>query len=168
MKKSTLLLLMFIMTCSLTACSDISSNDLTNNPSPEHVKAALSSINDITKIEVVTENNDPNGQLGKQGGYTGCLYFKSSLVDENKIHVNSDEDINSAIDCGTDGGGCIEIFANEDDAKKRDEHHSLFDGTIFSGGSHKVVGTVVIRISSKLTASEQQVLETAIVDVLSN
>jgi hypothetical protein len=89
------------------------------------------------------------------------------LVDESEINVDDGEDINSAIDCGTDGGGCHEIYANAGDAKKRDDYLASFDGTAFSSGSHKVLGTVVIRTSSKLKASEQQALETAIVAALS-
>lgn len=168
MKHLTLFALMLTMVFSLSACGGgTSNNDLTNNPSAEQVKTALSTISNITTLEAATEDNDPNGQLGKQGGYTGCVFFKSSMVDENEIYVDDDKDINSAIDCGTDGGGCLEIYANASDAKKRDEYLASFDGTAFSSGSHKVVGTIVIRTSSKLKASEQQTLETSIVDALS-
>lgn len=165
MKKLTLIALALIMCIALAACGN--SKGMTNNPSAEQVKTALSAISNITAIEIVTEDNDPNNQLGKQGGYTGCIFFKSSLIDESKLYVDEDGDINSAIDCGTDGGGCIEIYANASDAKKRDEYLASFDSTAFSSGSHKVVGTVLIRTSSKLKASEQQALETEIVDVLS-
>ena len=168
MKKLTLFILAITMCFALAACGGgTNKSGLTNNPSAEDVKTALSVISDITTIEIVTEDNDPNEQLSKQGGYTGCVFFKSSLVDESEIYVDDGGDINSAIDCGTDGGGCLEIYANAGDAKKRDDYLASFDGTVFSSGSHKVLGTVVIRTSSKLKASEQQTLETAIVDALS-
>lgn len=35
-------------------------------------------------------------------------------------------------------------------------HLGAFDGGAFSSGSHTVVGTVVVRTSDELTASEQQ------------
>ena len=91
----------------LTGCGK--SSDLTNNPSIESVKEAISDIESITLIEIVTEDNDPNKQLGKQGGYTGCFVFKSSLV--------TDETDDSAIKAGTDGGGSIEVYTNKSDAE---------------------------------------------------
>ena len=168
MKKLTLFIIALTTCVALVACGGgTSKNGLTNNPSVEDVKTALSAISDIATIEIVTEDNDPNEQLGKQGGYTGCVFFKSSLVDESEIYVDDGDDINSAIDCGTDGGGCLEIYANAGDAKKRDDYLASFDGTALTSGSHKVLGTVVIRTSSKLKASQQQALETAIIDALS-
>lgn len=143
----------------LAGCSGLSSKtDLTNNPSIESVRDAISGIENIVSIEIVTEDNDPNKQLGKQGGYTGCLFFKSPLV--------TDETEESAIAAGTDGGGCIEVYANKSDAEKRNKFLASFDGTAFSSGSHKALGTIVIRTSSKLKASQQSELETALVNAL--
>jgi hypothetical protein len=132
--------------------------DLTNNPTVKDVKSAITGIDSIKNIEIVTEDHDPNGQLVKQGGYTGCLYFKSPLV--------TGETEKSSIDAGTDGGGCIEIYANNDDAEKRDKYLSTFDGGAFSSGSHSVLGTLVIRTSNNLKASQQKELERKIVAVL--
>jgi len=155
----TFILALFLALTLLNACGKASSeNDLTNNPSIESVKEAIANIDTITLIEVVTEDNDPNGQLGKQGGYTGQLYFKSSLV--------TDETDESAIEAGTDGGGSIEVYANESDAIKRNEYLAGFDGTALSSGSHKVLGTLVIRTSDKLKASQQTILETNIINAL--
>jgi hypothetical protein len=143
----------------LVGCSRSSAKtDLTNNPSIESVREAISVIKSITSIELVTEDNDPNKQLGKQGGYTGSLFFKSPLI--------TDEIEESAIAAGTDGGGCIEVYAKKSDAEKRNEYLANFDGTALSSGSHKVIGTVVIRTSNKLKASQQLELETAIVNAL--
>ncbi|MDD4592835.1 MAG: DUF5067 domain-containing protein [Parabacteroides sp.] len=161
MKKCTLaFILAFVLALSLlTACGNSSSkNDLTNNPSIESVKEAISDIESITLIEIVTEDNDPNEQLGKQGGYTGSLFFKSSLV--------TDETDESAITAGTDGGGSIEVYANKSDAEKRNEYLATFDGTAVSSGSHKVLGTLVIRTSNRLKASQQTKLETEIINAL--
>lgn len=161
MKKCTLaFILTFVLALSLlTACGNSSSkNDLTNNPSIESVKEGISDIESITLIEIVTEDNDPNEQLGKQGGYTGSLFFKSSLV--------TDETDESAITAGTDGGGSIEVYANKSDAEKRNEYLATFDGTAVSSGSHKVLGTLVIRTSNRLKASQQTKLETEIINAL--
>lgn len=153
----TIICAMLFVISLLVGCSS-SEGSLTNNPSIESVKEAITGIENIDVIEIVTEDNDPNHQLGKQGGYTGCLFFKSSLV------IDVEEE--SAIDAGTSGGGCIEIYENKADAKKRDEYLAGFDGGILSSGSHKVLGTLVIRTSSNLKASQQDLLEGAIVEAL--
>lgn len=156
-KRTQVFVLAFVLALSmLTGCGK--SSDLTNNPSIESVKEAISDIESITLIEIVTEDNDPNKQLGKQGGYTGCLFFKSSLV--------TDETDDSAIKAGTDGGGSIEVYANKSDAEKRNEYLATFDGTALSSGSHKVLGTLVIRTSNNLKASQQTKLETEIIKAL--
>ncbi len=131
--------------------------NLTDNPSAEEVKEAISVIDTITEIGIATEENDPNGQLGKQGGYTGCIYF----VDSNAPDIEGTD----AIEKGTDGGGCIEIYANSSDANKRNDYLATLDGGILASGSHCVLGTLVIRTSSKMTASKQKALEQAIIDV---
>jgi hypothetical protein len=153
------LVLSVVLFMVLVGCSNENPKDgLTNNPSIEDVSDAIDSIDHITSIEIVTEDNDPNGQLGKQGGYTGMLFFIYDLVEGNTEE--------SAIEAGTDGGGSIEVYATVDDAEKRNSYLSVFDGTIFSSGSHTVLGTLVIRTSNQLTASQQQVLETAIINAL--
>jgi hypothetical protein len=131
---------------------------LTDNPSAEAVKTAIQQIPTITEIGIVTEDNDPNNQLGKQGGYTGCLFFTDSNAPKT--------DGADAIEKGADGGGCIEIYANADDAKRRDEYLASFDGTVFASGSHTVVGTLVVHTSSQLTASQQKALESQLINVL--
>ncbi len=153
----TVLSLLVVMT--LIGCSrDGAREDLTNNPPIEDVRDAISSIEYITFIEIVTEENDPNGKLGKQGGYTGMLFFIYDLVEGNAEE--------SAIEAGTSGGGSIEIYANVEDAESRDSYLGIFDGSIFASGSHTVLGTLVIRTSNELTASQQQALETAIINTL--
>ncbi len=150
-------LCLLLIGCSSNVSEDTEDN-LTINPEIGLVKEAIESIENILSIEIVTEDNDPNGQLGKQGGYTGALFFRYSLV--------SGETEESAIEAGTDGGGSIEVYATVEDAERRNEYLSNFDGTVFSSGSHSVLGTVVIRTSNKLTASQQQALESAIIEAL--
>jgi len=161
---ATMTILLGLVLVSCSGSEEGSTNEsemgLTNNPEIEDVRDAIISIEHISLIEIVTEENDPNGQLGKAGGYTGALFFIYDLVEDN----NED----SAIDAGTDGGGCIEIYATVEDAESRDSYLGNFDGTIFSSGSHTVLGTVVIRTSNDLTASQQQTLEDAIIDALQN
>lgn len=160
-RKSILVVIMLaIFSFLLIGCANTpdEKNKLSNNPEIGLVKEAIESIENIVSIEIVTEENDPNGQLGKQGGYTGALFFKYALV--------NDVDEESAIEAGTNGGGSIEVYATAEDAERRNTYLSSFDGTVFSSGSHVVFGTLVIRTSNRLTASQQQTLESAIIKAL--
>ncbi len=131
-------------------------------PSDEFVMERLKLIGTITEIAAVTEDHDPNGQLGKQGGYIGCIYFTDSQVDRSLIYTQT----NDVIDVGTEGGGAIEIFADKKDAVVREAYLAAFDGTAFSSGSHRIVGTCLVRTSFHLTASQQNALTDQIEQVL--
>lgn len=133
---------------------------LVTNPSEAFVIERLKGIEGIGDISAVTEDNDPNGQLGKAGGYTATVYFTSPLVNQGDVYGSS------VIEKGTDGGGAIEVYADVDDANKRNDYLGAFDGGILSSGSHNVVGTVVVRTSDKLTASQQKQIEAAIIEAL--
>ncbi|RLK62615.1 hypothetical protein D3H64_08810 [Atopobacter sp. AH10] len=122
-------------------------------PSEAFVIERIKAVDGITGVSAVTEDNDPNQQLGKQGGYTAQVYFSSKMVEQSKV------DGNSLIDKGTDAGGSIEVYKTEEEAKKRDSYLATFDGGMFSSGSHSVLGTIVIRTSSILKASQQKELE---------
>lgn len=167
MRKVIVLVLAIILVISLAACATSNSNlsALSNNPKAEDVKSAIESIADIETIEIVTEDNDPNGNLGKQGGYTGALYFDTTII---KVEDWQDDDYaeQSPIDKGTDGGGCIEIYGNVKDAEKRDEYLASFDGGAFAS-YHQIHGTLVVRLSNSLTATQQKDLAQKIVDALS-
>ncbi len=135
---------------------------LVNAPEEAYVIKCLKNIPHITGISAVTEDNDPNGKLNKAGGYTSTVYFSYDKVPESEIKHQGD----TIIDKGTDGGGGIEVYANEEDVNKRNDYLSNFDGGLFASGSHKVLGTVLVRTSNYLTASQQKDLESAIVDAL--
>ncbi len=134
--------------------------ELVNNPSEKYVIKCLKKVPHITGISAVTEDNDPNGHLNKEGGYTAQVYFSSDLVDQTQVLGDS------IIDRGTDGGGSIEVYKTEEDAIKRKEYLSAFDGSILSSGSHTVVGTVLVRTSDKLTATQQKKMEARIIKTL--
>lgn len=134
---------------------------LVTNPTEAYVIQRLREVEGVSDIAAATEDNDPNGQLNKDGGYTAAVFFSSPLVNESEVSGGP-----SVIDKGTDGGGCIEVYKTAEDAEKRNTYLSAFDGGILASGSHTVVGTVVIRTSSKLTASQQDQLEAAIIESL--
>lgn len=131
-----------------------------NAPTEIYVTKCLRNIPHIVDISAVTENNDPNGKLNKAGGYTAQIYFSSDLIDQSSFSGAT------IIERGTACGGSIEVYANPEDANKRNEYLSTFDGTLFDSGSHIVIGTIVIRTSNKLIASDQKILEQSIIMAL--
>lgn len=133
---------------------------LVDAPTEAYVIQCLGKVENIVDISAVTEDNDPNGNLNKAGGYTAQVYFSSGLVNQNEVYGTS------LIDKGTDAGGSIEVYSNVDDATTRNEYLAGFDGGIFASGSHTVIGTVIIRTSNELTASQQKALEASIIAAL--
>lgn len=132
-------------------------------PSDQFVMERLLKIDSISDIEEVTEDHDPNKGLHKAGSYIGAIYFADSHVDRSEVSTLNGTD---SIDVGTEGGGCIEIFANVDDAEKRLTYLSSFDGLPYASGSHEIIGTVLIRISNEMTATDQNELTEKIKDIL--
>jgi flagellar basal body-associated protein FliL len=131
------------------------------NPSGDFIIQRLQGIDGISACQAVTEDHDPNGNLNKQGGYTAAIYFSSPWINQDDVYGND------IVDKGTDCGGCVEVYASEEDAESRNVYLSTFDGAGFlNSGSHTVLGTVVIRTSSNLTATQQNALTQAISDKL--
>lgn len=136
--------------------------ELVTAPTEEYVIKCLKNVKDVDKVAAVTEDNDPNGMLGKQGGYTTQVYFSSKLVDDPYGVLTGD-----VIEDGTDGGGSIEVFSTPEEAKTREEYLAGFDSTgALSSGSHIVVGTCIVRTSSDLKASQQKELQNSIIEAL--
>lgn len=139
-----------------------------SNPTSDFVLDRLKDVTLITGMSAITEQTDPYGDLNKEKSYSGMVYFTSSLVDQNQVYIDEYDSYGDIyVDKGTDGGGCVEIFTTVEDAKRRDEYLGSFDGTILSGGKYVVVGTLVVRTSNLLTATQQSELETAVIDTLS-
>lgn len=125
---------------------------LVDNPSQEYVVNALSSINGIYDIECATEGNDPNNGLSKEDGYTSAVFFKYSQIDQTQFNEDS------SIEIGTDAGGCVEVYRNVSDAQNRISTLSTFK----IAGSHKLIGSVIVRTSSKMDNGQQAELEAMI------
>ena len=128
------------------------------NPTSQDIEMRLKNIDEINQIKSVTQYNDPNGLLGKEHGYNECVYF---TIDGLKIDGISSTD---PIVLGTNGGGCIEVYSNVEDAKNRCEYLAQFDNTLLYTGSYAIVGTMVIRTSYVLTDHQQYTLTNYIVE----
>lgn len=129
------------------------------NPSEDFIVTRLKDVDLVKNIELVTEDNDPNNNLNKPQGYTADAYFSSTLINGGNTSGKS------IIDYGTNAGGSIEVYETVENAIKRNEYLSNFDGPgLLNPGSHSVLGTIVIRTSSQLTASQQKDLENKIIE----
>lgn len=130
------------------------------NPSETFIMERLSKVDSVVEAQAVTEEHDPNGNLHKPGGYTSAVYFTHT-------YLSSSATGEAIIDSGTAGGGCIEVYASKEYAEQRDAYLGNFDGTIFDSGSHMVIGSIVIRTSHQLTATNQQALSQEIIEKFS-
>ena len=135
------------------------------NPSEEFVLQRILTVDDVVDARAVTEDQDQNGNLHKAGVYTSTVYFESKNVDQSDIYI-SGEYSDVLIDKGTDAGGAIEVYENVEDAEKRRDYLATYDGTIYANGTHTVIGTVLVRTSNKLTATQQKELEQKVIDAL--
>ena len=219
-------------------------------PADSFVKERIERIGTVVEAEAVTAQHDPNGLLGQNGGYIGCVYFLDERVDRNLLPqeafkkekekseesqtastesasgaageaatastesaaeeaeetastgettaveetaavedtaavgdtgaaedtaalgetaaaaateaaaqpAKSKENTIDVVMIGTAGGGAVEVFATEEEAKNRAEYISFFDGSVMEAGPCEVEGTCVIRASKHLGEEEQKKL----------
>ena len=118
-------------------------------PSGDWVESRLKSVKGITGTQAVTEENNPDGLLGKKGGYKNCIYFTFEKIAPDSVPGET------IVDKGTDAGGSVEIYTTLAEAEARCEYLEGFNGTIFYSGSYAIVGTNVIRTSYSLSNEEQ-------------
>ena len=130
------------------------------NPSADWITSRLTEIKSITGTEAVSIGNDPNQMLGKEGGYTSCVYFTITDIDSSTVEGNT------IVEKGTDAGGAIEVYATVEDAEARCEYFSGFDNTLLYSGSYAIIGTMVVRTSYRLDGKQQLELTNEITKVL--
>lgn len=133
-------------------------------PTDDFVLERLKQMDTILSLAAVTKSNDPNGLLGTEGGYIGCIYFSDSRVDKAQLNLKPGD--YNVIAMGTVGGGAIEIYATVEEAEARNGYLATYDGTDFDPGSHVIVGTMVVRTSSMLTDEQQTELTNQIIAVM--
>lgn len=143
-----------------TALSNsIEQRKLVTAPSEAFVIERLRGIDGVGEIAALTEETDNNGLLGKAGTYYAKIDFASPWIkDPYSIYSGR-----SVAENSTDGGGSVEVFETEELAQKRNDYLGAFDGGILASGSHKVLGTLIVRTSNELTASQQKKLEADII-----
>lgn len=129
-------------------------------PDGDWVCERLANIEGITGCQQVTESLNPDGLLGKEGGYFACVYFTHSSIVQKEVPGNS------IVAKGTDAGGAVEVYPTLADAQARVEYLAGFDGTVLYSGSYAIVGTMVVRTSYKLTDEQQFILTHQITQAL--
>ena len=129
-------------------------------PTEAFIIAGLKEIPNIVDVEAATEYNDPNGQFNKANGYIADIFFSLDVINQRMITGTT------LVEKGTDAGGSIEVYRTAKDAEARNTYLAAFDGGILTSGSHKVVGTCVVRTSHELTASLQNIIENNIEKML--
>ena len=147
------------------------------DPNAQSVISALKSVSGIISAEAATEDNDPFAMLGTEDGYTSCIFFESDLVpaelpeeeaaeepDENAEGENAPDEEAAEPEAEapkaltTEAGGAIEVYETAELAESRDEALTKTANADF----HTVFGSMVIRLSPKLSADKQQELLEAI------
>jgi hypothetical protein len=145
-----------LLTCAGEYLDSIAVFEQVSNPDEAFIIDRLERVKEITGMQAVTEQHDPNKHLNQPGWYTSCVYFTVSDIDSASIEG---DDI---IDKGTLAGGSIEVYKTVQDAKNREKYLSEYDDTLLSPGSRFIVGTILIRTSRKLTYDQQVDLTIAI------
>ena len=126
-------------------------------PTDDFIIERIEDISTITGTAAVSEGNDPNNNLNTEGGYIAAVFFSDSQVNQATV-FRQGRFANPILNGGTDGGGSIEVYATEDDAQARYIFLNAFSGTVLDPGSHYVLGTIVIRTSTKLSDTQQEEL----------
>lgn len=133
--------------------------NLVNAPSEAYVIERLKQVTEISEVV----GNCLDEDTTHREGCTALIYFSSSLINQDDIYGDTIEEK------GTDCGGSIEIFVDEESALKRDEYLKGFDNSLlFNSGYHTVIGTIVIRTSKELDQEEQKTLENSIIENLTS
>lgn len=140
--------------------TSIEQRKLVTAPTEAFIIERLQGVDGVGEIAAETEETDGNGMLGKKGAYYAKIDYISPLVNQDEVYGST------VVEKGNEGGGSIEVFETEELAKRRDAYLAGFDGGLFDSGSHKVLGTLVVRTSDILTASQQKQLEANVITAL--
>lgn len=132
-----------------------------NSPSVDYVTTRLNRVDEILRYECATEDNDPSGGLNTTYGYKGAIFFTCKKLSSKTAGK-------SPLSLGVDGGGCIEIYPNQEDALKRLQNIKYTEGQGSKSGICVQYGTLIIHLSSDLSIvyadSLLEMIETALTE----
>lgn len=133
----------------------------------------------VRKKQVIAKLNNDGGVIVQAGAMqlmVGQLQAATNIKgagDLMKKFIGSKVTGETTVKPRYEGTGLLVLeptyrYPNASDAEKRNDYLASFDGSIFASGSHTVVGTVLVRTSDELTASQQKALEANIIAELTN
>ena len=86
-------------------------------PADAFVRERLKGLEHVVQTAAVTESNDPNELLGKEGGYLGCVYFLDDRIEPELLPEEVYEDAEPA---GEEEGGGQQISGETEDEEAAD------------------------------------------------
>ena len=141
------------------ASDEVDADEAETDESVTDESVADESVTDETASDEATAGeNAATEAASDENAPVDSIYFASTLVSEACVYL-SDEAL-AASDAGCGGG--VEIYATAEAAQRRDAELSAQAGQ----GAHRVAGTVVIRLSSALSAQERETLMEEVLEAL--
>ena len=141
------------------ASDEVDADEAETDESVTDETVADESVTDETASDEATAGeNAATEAASDENAPVDSIYFASTLVSEACVYL-SDEAL-AASDAGCGGG--VEIYATAEAAQRRDAELSAQAGQ----GAHRVAGTVVIRLSSALSAQERETLMEEVLEAL--
>ena len=141
------------------ASDEVASGEVASGEVASGEAASDEAVSDeVASDEAATDEAAAGEAAADENAPVDCVYFASTLVSEACVYL-SDEAL-AASDAGCGGG--VEIYATAEAAQLRDAELSAQAGQ----GAHCVAGTVVIRLSSALSAQEREALMDEVLEAL--
>jgi len=121
----------------------------------------------VSHVIVYTSSTDPNGLLGRPGGYAS----KTAWVDRRAVAYDArTSGLSYAMTLGTDlkadpggidNGGGVEVYPTAQGAEKRCAYLSAFQGGPVGDGYDWTAGCAVLRLSNYLTPQQAKAYQRA-------
>jgi hypothetical protein len=156
-----LLLLLGAVVVALRVASGGSQVSVPSFGAPQSADEVLQELKDrdlpIGKSVAYTAKNDPNDLLGRPNQYTSKVMFKDNRLNPDPIANEFD----------VQNGGSIEVFEDEDDAIARAKYLKNLTKSLSPLAEYSYrKGTVLLRLSHRLTPDQAAEYEDALKDVL--
>lgn len=112
----------------------------------------------IDEYFIYNASSDPNELLGRPGGYVGKATFRDA-----RLETQFD-------DYQVEDGGSIEVFVNSGQAASRSSYIQTLiqDSPLFDAEYHFLEGTVLLRVSGRLTPEDTEIYESALASTISD
>jgi len=108
---------------------------------------------------VFTAETDPNGLLGRPGGYTSKATFVDDRIDVSQVVDNQP----GAVDLG----GSVEVFENAAGARQRADYVEQVTQALPAFAEYDYVfGPVLLRVSGQLTPGQAAAYEAALAEIV--